>query len=500
MGGCGPPGFEVILVLTCPYQSIRYGYENMISSPRHGFVSTKTMMGLASAGALSLIWWMSGNEDSLDAEIQPLFEEIASSDFVLEFVEPGEIESAENIEIKSEVKSRSSAGTSILQIVPEGTVVNKGDFLVRLDDASLQKDLLRQRISVHQSKATLVKATADVEAAKLALQEYLSGSFRESEEQLESSEFVAKENLRRAQEYLVYSNKLAAKGYVSEAQLEADQFAVEKARKELDLAQTKLEVLRTHSRKAKVNELNAAILTAEARLQSAQNSYQLEKTQECEIEEQIEKCMIFSTAAGEVTYANKTKSGSSDAVLIEEGKQVRENQTIIRLPNVSLLRVRAKVNENRIEQVRPGMQCSILIDAMRDLVLDGTVESVSEYPIPSSSRYTSHIKEYSTEIVINDPPSGVRTGMTAKVTIKSEFIQNTLQIPLTAIFRKEGISFCLVGSEVDGMDIREVKLGSFNMNKAVVLEGLKAGERVVLNPDHFLADLELLSTQSLAKK
>jgi multidrug resistance efflux pump len=345
----------------------------MFLDPKNrGFVSTKALMGLAGAGALSLLWWMSGDEDSLVADIQPLFEDVKVSDFVLEFVEPGEIESAENVEIKSEVRSRSSSGTAILEIVPEGKVVKKGDFLVRLDDASLQKDLLRQRISVHQSKATLVKATADVEAAKLALQEYLSGSFRENEEQLESAEFVAKENLRRAQEYLVYSKKLAAKGYVSEAQLEADQFAVEKARKELDLAQTKLEVLRTHSRKAKVNDLNASILTAEARLQSAQNSYQLEKTQESEIEEQIEKCMILSPSAGEVTYANNTKSGSSDSVLIEEGKQVRENQTIIRLPNASLLRVRAKVNENRIEQVRPGMQCSILIDAMRDLELDGT--------------------------------------------------------------------------------------------------------------------------------
>ena len=43
-----------------------------------------------------------------------------------------------------------------------------------------------------------------------------------------SAEFVAKENLRRAEEYLVYSKKLSAKGYVSEAQLEADQFSVEK--------------------------------------------------------------------------------------------------------------------------------------------------------------------------------------------------------------------------------------------------------------------------------
>ena len=471
-----------------------------LHSKNRGFVSTKTLMGLAGAGALSLLWWMSGNEDSLDAEIQPLFEEVKVDDFVLEFVEPGEIESAENVEIKSEVRSRSSSGTAILEIVPEGKVVEKGDFLVRLDDASLQKDLLRQRISVHQSKATLVKANADVEAATLALQEYLSGSFRENEEQLESAEFVAKENLRRAQEYLVYSKKLAAKGYVSEAQLEADQFAVEKARKELDLAQTKLEVLRIHSRKAKVNDLNASILTAEARLQSAQNSYQLEKTQESEIEEQIEKCMIISPSAGEVTYANNTKSGSSDSVLIEEGKLVRENQTIIRLPNASLLRVRAKVNENRIEQVRPGMKCSILIDAMRDLELDGTVESVSEYPIPSVSRYTSHIKEYSTEILINNPPPGVRTGMTAKVTIKSEFIENTLQVPLTAVFRKESKSFCLVSALDEGMEIREIQLGSHNTNMAVVIEGLAKGEKVVLNPDHFRSNLELSNSQSLAQK
>ena len=463
-------------------------------------MSTKTLMGLAGAGALSLLWWMSGDEDSLVADIQPLFEEVKVSDFVLEFVEPGEIESAENVEIKSEVRSRSSSGTAILEIVPEGKVVEKGDFLVRLDDASLQKDLLRQRISVHQSKATLVKATADVEAAKLALQEYLSGSFRENEEQLESAEFVAKENLRRAQEYLVYSKKLAAKGYVSEAQLEADQFAVEKARKELDLAQTKLEVLRIHSRKAQVNDLNASILTAEARLQSAQNSYQLEKTQESEIEEQIEKCMIISPSAGEVTYANNTKSGSSDSVLIEEGKLVRENQTIIRLPNASQLRVRAKVNENRIEQVRPEMKCSILIDAMRDLELDGTVESVSEYPIPSVSRYTSHIKEYSTEILINNPPPGVRTGMTAKVTIKSEFIENTLQVPLTAVFRKDSKSFCIVSTLDEGMEIREIQLGSHNMNMAVVIEGLAKGEKVVLNPDHFRSNLELSNSQSLAQK
>ena len=46
-----------------------------------------------------------------------------------------------------------------------GTQVEKGDFLVRLDDSALQKDLLTQRIDVHQAKATLVQAEADVTKA-----------------------------------------------------------------------------------------------------------------------------------------------------------------------------------------------------------------------------------------------------------------------------------------------------------------------------------------------
>ena len=146
------------------------------------------------------------------------------------------------------------------------------------------------------------------------------------------------------------------------------------------------------------------------------------------------------------------------------------------------------------------MKCSILIDAMRDLELDGTVESVSEYPIPSASRYTAHIKEeYATEILINNPPSGVRTGMTAKVTIKSEFIKNTLQVPLLAVFRNDNKSFCLVRNQDETIEIREIQLGAHNMNMAVVTGGLSKGETVVLNPDHFRLDLEIVQSPSLVQ-
>lgn len=451
-------------------------------------------MGIAGASALSAFLWLNNEEQGESLQIKPIYEEAKVAEFRLEIVEPGEVESAENVEIKSQVKSRGSGGVSILEIVPEGTLVKKGDFLVRLDDAGLQKELLRQRISVHQANATLVKAQADVEAAKLALQEYLSGTFRQNEEQLESAEFVAKENFRRAEEYLAYSKKLAAKGYVSEAQLEADQFAVEKALKELDLAQTKLEVLRTHTQKAKVNDLNASILTTAARLESARNSYELELTQEREIEDQIVNCTILSPAEGEVTYANQNNKG----VIIGEGEDVRENQTIIRLPDASRLLVQAKINESRVEQVKAGMICRITIDAIRDVELEGSVQSVSDYPWPAFDRYRAHIKEYGTKIIINDPPKGLRTGMTAKVTILSELIEEALQIPLPAVFRKKGKAYCLIAGEDQELELREIDLGPNNMSHAVVVAGLEEGESVVINPDPFRENFEPSEDKDLA--
>ena len=462
-------------------------FVNRIKTRRRGFAAAKTLIGLASGGVVVVGWWFMTAGESEEALPDALFEQVVRKEFRLEIVEPGEIESAHNVDVLCEVKSRNSAGVNILEIVPEGSQVEKGDFLVRLDDSALQKDLLTQRIDVHQAKALLVQAEADYEAAKLAMDEYLSGSYRQDLEQLEGAVFVARENLRRAQEYHDYSQKLAVKGYISETQLEADSFAVEKSRKDLDLSLTKLDVLKVHSRKAKVNDLNASIQTAEARLLSRRNSYELEVAQEAEIEEQISKCLIKAPASGEVTYANRntSSSSSSDGILIEEGRPVRERQAIIRLPDPSNMRVLAKVNESRIEQVKLGMPVEISIFAARELVLRGHVEKVGEYPIPSASRYTAHIKEYATEVLIENPPKGLRPGMTAKVRVLVEQIPSALQVPLHAVLRVKGASYCLVVDESGNLQARVVRLGSANDSSTVVESGLSEGEQLVVNASEF---------------
>lgn len=53
---------------------------------------------------------------------------------------------------------------------------------------------------------------------------------------------------------------------MTDVQLEADRFAVEKARKDLDTAESKLDILRKFTRVKMVNRLKAAVETSDARL------------------------------------------------------------------------------------------------------------------------------------------------------------------------------------------------------------------------------------------
>ena len=103
---------------------------NKLTPTLSGFVSTKILVGLASAGIVSFAWWAIRDDSSLEVDIQPLFEKVVRGDFKLEFTELGEIESAENVEINCEVKGDRYTGVCILEIVPEGSKVKKGEFVV----------------------------------------------------------------------------------------------------------------------------------------------------------------------------------------------------------------------------------------------------------------------------------------------------------------------------------------------------------------------------------
>lgn len=459
-------------------------------SIRRGATGVWGLALIALAGAGGYWWWRAG-QTTTDEPLpgDALLHTVERQDFSLEITERGEIQSAGGVEVKSEVKSQNSAGIAILRIVPEGTQVEEGDFLVQLDSSALESDRLLQQINVNTAEALVIEAQNLYETAVIAEKEYLEGLFVQERQTIESEIFVAEENLSRAEEYVEYSRKLAAKGYVSDLQLQADKFAVEKSQKELDAAKTKLRVLEDFTKAKTLKQLESDAAIAKAKWESLKNSYQLELDKLGDIQDQIAKCLITAPAPGAVIYAHGEENRGGNEFVVEEGAVIRERQTIIRLPDISSMQVEVEVNESLIQYVQEGMPAAIRLVGATDEVLRGRVARVNQYAEPTNWR-RANVKDYKAFVAIEEASSVLKTGMTASVTISAMYAPDSIVAPVQSIYAHGDRLFCFV-QEGAAFSAREVSVGPTNDRFFVIESGLDSDETIALNPRKLVDRVEL---------
>jgi HlyD family secretion protein len=435
------------------------------------------------------IWWWMNSRDNSDSTNGILLHTVERDDFELTVTERGEVEAFDVTEVRSLVKSNNTTGNAILRIVPEGTEVKKGDFLVELDSSALKTQRTSQKILVNAAKAAEVEAKNTYDTAVIAKREYLEGTYLQERQTIESEVFVAEENLNRAKEYYAYSQKLASKGYVNELQLEADRFAVEKAKKDLDTAKTKLHVLDEFTKPKMLSTLESAILIAKAKWDSGQNSHELELEKLEELDDQIAKCTMVAPEDGVVKYAHITDGRGDQEFIVDEGTVVRERQVIITLPNADSMRVNMVVNESLVQYVRPGLAAVISPVGFGDRVLHGYVEKINQYAEPTGWRQ-ANVKEYKALVAIDEPTTELRSGMTTSVTIRCAEVPNALQVPVQTVYAHGRKLYCFVYDN-GTWDAREIKPGPTNDKFFVVHSGLNEGDRVAMNPRGYVDQVKL---------
>ena len=422
----------------------------------------------------------------------PMMHLVERGEFIHEITDRGNVESANNVDIRCQVKSKGTGGTTILEIVPEGTVVKPGDVLVRLDSSALENEETTQQIACSNSEAALIQVQKTLDTAIIAKREYLEGLYRQRAQTIQNEIFMAEENVSRAEEYLKYSKRLATKGYITKQQLKADRFAVDQARNSLEIAKTKLDVLQRFTKERMIVQLGSNIKTAEANAKARRAAYKLAMGRLTLIKSQIKKCIIRSPEAGQVVYANVTGWRGNKQVIIEAGESVRERQVLIRLPDPKRMQVVAKINESKITLVERGMSATIRLDAFPDLELHGTVEKVDEFPVPTSY-FGSTVKEYETTVRINESPPGLRPGLTAEVRILVEHQPDVLLAPVQAVF-EHGENFYCITDDGNRRLARKIAIGATNDKTVVVQGGLSEGEEVVLNAAAYRDTVDLPET------
>ncbi len=406
---------------------------------------------------------------------------VQPGDLLITVTEDGNLESANNVDIKCEV----AGGSTILWIVKDGQLVEKGEVLARLDSSQLEDQINQQKINYEKARANLVQAEKDYNVARIAVQEYLEGTYRKELQELEKQITIAMENLRSAENMLQHTQSMFRKGYVSPLQLETQQFSVERAKLDLATAQTAKEVLEKFTKVKTLQDLESKRDTAEARKNSERAAFELEESRLKRLLAQLEKTVIRAPQAGMVVYANDPMRGrmGSQSPQIEEGAMVREQQTIFRLPDLSQMQVKVTVHESKVDQIRPGMRARIRVQSQE---FQGTVSNVANQPEPTMW-FSSQVKEYATYVKIDGEAKDLRPGMTAEVEILAAHLKNVLSVPVAAVVEQRGKYYCWVrkGNQVER---RPLVLGASNDKFIEVKDGLAAGDEVVLNPRAVVAE------------
>lgn len=412
--------------------------------------------------------------------------------FTHEIVQKGTIDCASNVEVKCEVDARGFYSTNILEVVPEGTRVEAGDFLLQLDSSPLEELAVRQQIVCNEYEAALIRTETWLETCKVSLQEYVDGLLPRDEQKLGHALDRAKEKLRQATVTLEASEAMFRRGYVTQIALEADEYAAEKARVEFETAQTKLEVLKNYKSKKRLNDLQSYLAVAEASLRWRRHIYDLAVKELESIKQQIAKCTITAPSAGQVVHGNIYHNGHSH--LIEPGAFVWRNRVLILLPNSTEMHATVHVPETKVVQVRKGQKVRIRCEAFPAVELTGAVQLIDEFPAPTDY-WGPQMKCYKTLISIDRESivaAGVnlRPGLTADITIEVDEQAERMMVPLQAVLKHGGKSYCLTHDR-SGFHPHEVETGATNGKFVVIHEGLADQQELVLGAANYRGEVDL---------
>ncbi|GLU29146.1 efflux RND transporter periplasmic adaptor subunit [Brucella sp. NBRC 12950] len=216
------------------------------------------------------------------------------------------------------------------------------------------------------------------------------------------------------------------------------------------------------------------------------------------LEAQVAQAQIALESAGiELGYTRITApiGGTVVAIVTEEGQTVNALQTaptIVMIARLDTMTVRADISEADVVRVRQGLPVwfSILGEPRRRF--DGELRQVEPAPVTISNESntaasgvgsTNGAVYYTGLIDVANADGVLRPSMTAQVSIVLSRVSGTLLVPLSAVEgapRANDIARIRVLDAGGEIQIRQVQVGVDNGSEIQILNGLKAGEIIVL--------------------
>jgi len=384
---------------------------------------------------VTLIWYFSGSSVETENTIVVVVE---SGTFVIDVTTTGELEarSSENIKGPNPNALRNARihRYMIEDIVPDGTVVDSGQWVATLDRSDLQNKITDQQLEVEKLETQFVKTQLDTTLT-----------------------------LRAARDELINLNFT-----LEEKQIVVDQSLYEPPATQ---RQVKIDFERTQ-RALNQNIENYSIKhqKAEADMREVATNLQKARRVQNEYNELKKQFVILAPKSGMVNY-KRDWSGKKQGV----GAQVSMWENVVAtLPNLSAMNSRTYVNEIDISKIRVGQLAEIQIDAFPNESFSGVVFEVANM---GEQMRNSNAKVFEVIIHVNGYDSILRPSMTTKNSIVTEIIDSVLFLPIESVNIVDTINFVYSSGKR-----KQVIPGKTNETNIIILEGLDIGDEVYLVP------------------
>ena len=328
----------------------------------------------------------------------------------------------------------------------------------------------------------------------------LGGEALQTQKQYENDILLAEGQFEKATDVFKGTEKLHDANYASDldlksAKLDVDRYRIQKESADEALRLYKLYVLpkQTIQLLSVYREAGHELRRTEARARSmmAQALARRGNAEEEVIESrddvercrrQVAVCTIPAPAPGLVVYSSSGDSyRREERGPIQEGAKVYQRQKIISLPNPAEMIVEVRVHEASVDKIRPGQVATITAEPFPDKTFYGEVLSVAPLPDAQRGYLSPDIKVYTTKVSIEDSHDSLRPGMSAKVEVLVEQLDDVLMVPVQVVANRGGRKVCYIATD-RGPEERQVQTGAFNNNFVEIVSGLQVGESVLLSP------------------
>jgi HlyD family secretion protein len=394
------------------------------------------------------LWYFLRTEASV---FEPIFAQVERGDFVVSVYTTGELEAknSENILGPGNLRSVGLYNVQIAELIPEGTIVEKGDWVATLDRTEIATRIQDRETELERLETSFTQAMLDTTLElRMARDDLINLQFNVEEARitLEQSKFEPPTAIRQA-----------------EINLEKLERSYEQAVNNYELRRQKAE--------ARMQEIGARLSQEKRRYQGM-----LDVLEEFEIRAPISGMVIYK----------RNWDGSKTTV----GSQISSwDNTVATLPDFSVMMSRTYVNEVDISKVRVNQQAEVIVDAFPQSRFTGFVTEVANV---GEQRPNQDARVFEVKIQINEADTILRPSMTTKNTIVTHVQQDVLFIPIEAIHASDSIAY--VFRQYQGRTVRQqVLTGIRNDNQIVISEGLDEGDQVLLTLPPDPEDIRLIS-------